>query len=270
MTMTKLSDYYAVVLTSKWFYFSILATVLSYLLLDQWLGSFVQDYLQFGQIAEIQVPGLHLLYLICRYSIVLTEISILSWAWYTPVDDPKFADVLPAGVAWQRIWLQFEDDENVMITVGQYRRGASYTDMGMADKRGKTEKPNLQWQFLLLLAKKGGELSFKDSEADAKWVKQKELLSKKLKSYFRMDSDPFFPYINKYKIRLMLMAPKAKEAEVGRLSGQKPEAQAFHSHEVEENFESLTSQVNDTDETNEAWHESQGRTPRIRVWQSDE
>ena len=250
--------------------FSILATVLSALLLDRWLSSFVQDYLQFGPIADLQVPALHFLYLTFRYSIPLTEISILSWAWYAPADDPKFADVLPAGVAWARIWLQFEDEENVMITVGQYRRGASYADMGMADRRGKTLKPNMQWEFLLLLAKKGGELSFNDSEADDKWVKQKELLSKKLKSYFRMDSDPFFPYVNKYKIRLMLMAPEKKTAEVGRLSGQKPQAEAFRSHEVKEDFEGQIAQVNDTDETNEAWHESQGRTPRIRVWHADE
>lgn len=271
MTMTKLSDYYAVVLTSKWFYISILLTVISYVGLDQMMRSYAHDYIQFGPaIASFDFPNLRLFFLTFRYGIIFTEIGILSWAWYTPIDDPKFADVLPAGVAWQRIWLQFEDDENVMITVGQFRRGASYADMGMADKRGKVEKPNLQWQFLLLLAKKGGELSFKDSEADAKWVKQKELLSKKLKSYFRMDSDPFFPYLSKYKIRLTLMAPKTKEAEVGRLSGRNPQAESFQSHDVKENFESITSQVNDTDQTNEAWHESQGRTPRIRVWKSDE
>ena len=86
MTMTKLSDYYAVVLTNKWFYFSILATVVSALLLVKWLSSFVQDYIQFGPIADLQVPALHFLYLTFRYSIPLTEIGILSWEWYAPIE----------------------------------------------------------------------------------------------------------------------------------------------------------------------------------------
>ena len=272
MNMNTIKGCYGLVLTSKWFYFAILATILSYIALNRGLMDYTHDYLLFGPaIASFNDYLLRFYYLVFRYSIVITEISIFCWAWWENDGfDPKFPDVLPAGVAWQRIWLQFEDEENVIITVGQYRRGASYADMGMADRRGKTQKPNLQWQFLLLLAKKEGELAFKDTEADDKWVKQKELLSKKLKSYFRMDSDPFFPYTTKYKIRLMLMAPKAKEAAVGRLSGQKPQAEAFQSQEVKENFEGQAAQVNDTDQSNEAWHESQGRAPRIRVWHSDE
>jgi hypothetical protein len=282
MTMTNaqqfnptVAGYYLAVLRSKYFYASIGVAAVSWIAMRFEAWDLIQSYLQFGGITvPYHEQVLAFFAILYRYSVPLTEEGILGYFTLSkalqPVEDAKFADFLPAGVAWARVWLQFEDNENVMITVGQYRRGASYADMGMADKRGKAQKPNLQWQFLLLLAKKGGELSFKDSEADDKWVKQKELLSKKLKSYFRMESDPFFPYMTKYKIRLMLMAPEKTEAVVGRLSGEKPHAEVFRSQEVKEDFESQSSQVNDTDETNEAWHESQGRDPRIRVWHSDE
>jgi hypothetical protein len=231
MNMNTIKGCYALVITNKWFYISIAATIFAYIQINQGIYDYTHDYLVFGlAIASLHDYLLHFYYLVFRYSIVLTEISIFCWAWWENDDfDPKFPDVLPAGVAWQRVWLKFEDDENIRITVGQYQRGASYADMGMADKRWKKKpQPNLQWQFLLLLAKKGGELSFKDQEADDKWVKQKELLSKKLKSYFRMEGDPFFPYITKYKIRLMLMAPEKKET-VGGKSGVKPQAEGFQS-----------------------------------------
>ena len=269
--MNSIKGCYALIITNKWFYFSIAATIFAYIQLNQGVNDYAHDYVVFGPaIASLHDYLLHFYYLTFRYGIVLTELSIFCWAWWETYEtDPKFPDVLPAGIAWRSIWLQFTDDENIMITAGQYRRGASYADMGMADRRGKTLKPNLQWQFLLLLAKKQGELSFKDPEADDKWVKQKELLSGKLKTYFRMDSDPFFRYTTKYKIRLTLI-PKREEAAVGHESGQKPQVEAFVSQEVKDNFEAQADQVNDTDQSNEAWHESQGRTPRIRVWHSDE
>src|ERR1700722_14272571 len=136
MTMTKLSDYYAVVLTNKWFYLSILATIISYIALSQGMENYAHDYLQFGPaIASFDFSSLRFFFLTFRYSIVFTEIGILCWAWYAPTTDPKFADTLPAGTPWQGVWLQFIDDENIMITAGHFRRGASYEDMGMADKR---------------------------------------------------------------------------------------------------------------------------------------
>ena len=46
--MTKLTDYYAVVLTSKWFYFSILATILAYIALNQGINDYAHDYVMFG------------------------------------------------------------------------------------------------------------------------------------------------------------------------------------------------------------------------------
>ena len=99
MTMTKLTDYYAVLLTSKWFYFSILATVLSYLALRESFIGFVHDYLQYGPtIASIHDPLLRFFFLTFRYSIVLTEMGILCWEWYAPVETIEMKETEPAAI----------------------------------------------------------------------------------------------------------------------------------------------------------------------------
>jgi hypothetical protein len=91
--MKKLTDYYAVVLTSKWFYFSILATVVSYLALRESFIGFVHDYLQYGPtIASIHDPLLRFFFLTFRCSIVLTEMGILCWEWYAPIEPIAIAE----------------------------------------------------------------------------------------------------------------------------------------------------------------------------------
>jgi hypothetical protein len=275
MTMTTIKDYYVPIITSKWFYFAILATVLSYIALNEsWIG-FMHDYFQFGlRIASLRYPLMRLYFLTFRYSIPFTEMAILGWELGTPTTDPKFADVLPAGTPWQGVWLQFLDDENVMITAGHFRRGASYEDMGFADTRGKKPKPNAQWNFLLLLAKKQGELSFKDSEAMDKYKKQKQLLSDGLKRYFRIDYDPFHAYRHKnaYTIKLFLMPPK-ETADVGRQSGKNALPESFRlddelSHGIKELHGDRAAIVNDIDNVNNKWRDEQDG--RMSSWSSDE
>jgi hypothetical protein len=213
MTMTKVRDFYIAVLTSKWFYFAIAATVVSYLALDTSLIGFANEYLQFGPgIASFYFPMLRFFFLTFRYSIPLTEIAILSWAWYPPVEVARFPDTLPAGTTWEQMYLKFLDGENVMVIVGRYRRNASYIDMGFADTRGKKPQPNAQWEFLKLLAKKGGEIKYTDPQAKTTYKKQKQLLSEKLKLYFQLDFDPFDPYFAEkaYHIKMTLVPPSEK------------------------------------------------------------
>ncbi len=98
MTMTTIADFYRPVLTSKWFYISIVATVFSYIALNESLYGFVHDYLRFGpDIASFHIPLLRFFFLSFRYSVPLTEIAILSNEWYTPIAEPKFADASPAA-----------------------------------------------------------------------------------------------------------------------------------------------------------------------------
>lgn len=259
MTMTTIADFYRPVLTSKWFYFAIAATVFSYIALSRWLGVFVEDYLQFGPVASLQVPGLHFLFLIFRYSVPLTEIAILSNEWYAPVAEPKFADTLPAGTPWQHIWLQFADDETVMIHAGHFMRQASYADMGFADARGKGVRPNAQWRFLLLIAKKGGEISPKDGEANDRFKKQKQLLSEKLQRYFRMDADPFYPYneTKAYRIKLKLMYPQ--ETRMPAKDDFDAEPLDDFTADIRASYAENAPLVNDTDEMTRDWLDGQER-----------
>ena len=260
--MTKLSDYYAVVLTSKWFYFSILATAISYLALYLGMRTFSHDYIVFGStIASFDFPVLRFFFLTARYSIFFTEVGILSWAWYEPTTDPKFADVLPAGTPWEYIWLQFIDDDCVMIHAGRFMRQASYVDMGLADTRSKNPKPNEQWKFLLLLAKKGGEISPKDSEADERFKKQKEHLSKKLQRYFRLDTDPFYGYNERkaYHIRLKLMYPQEIKTVTALAEPETETPLDDLSTDIRESYAAQTPTVNDTDDMTRDWFDAQER-----------
>ncbi len=121
----------------------------------------------------------------------------------------KFPHKLPAGTEWKNFTFQFEDDENIYIQVKQYKHYASYKEMGFIGK-GKNPKPSEAWTFLKVLATQNGELSIQDAKAKQKYKKQKEILSKALKTYFTLESDPFFPYdeSRSYRIRMTLIPPQ--------------------------------------------------------------
>ena len=121
----------------------------------------------------------------------------------------KFPYALPAGTTWEQIILQFHNDENVIIRVGQFKHTANYIEFGLYDGRGKQFRPNEQWNFLKVLAKLNGEIRITDSEATDTYKKQKQILSQKLKEYFGIDYDPFHPYRTEraYRIKMTLIPP---------------------------------------------------------------
>jgi len=129
----------------------------------------------------------------------------------------KFPHKLPAGTRWENFIVKFEDDENILIKVKQFKHGAGYKELGMIGK-GKSPNPSEAWNFLKVLAKCNGELTIRDKEARDKYKKQKELLSKVLQNYFSLDYDPFYPYHssseksgNSYKIKMVLIPPPDKK-----------------------------------------------------------
>lgn len=135
-------------------------------------------------------------------------------------DKNRFPYKLPAGTKWEDITFQFLDDENAFIKVRQHKHYTNYKEMKLVG-RGKNPKPSELWAFLKVLATKNGEIAIKDPEVKTKYKKQKELLSKFLRSYFRIDLDPFYPYEvyppykhqKSYKIRMMLISPPQSEKE---------------------------------------------------------
>lgn len=129
----------------------------------------------------------------------------------------KFPFKLPAGTKWEQIIFKFLDEENVLIQVRQHTHKTNYKEMGMA-KGTKNINPTVLWTFLIVLAKLHGEINIKDAEAKGVYKKQKQSLSEALKSYFRIDLDPFYPYESyppykfekSYKIRMTLCPPPEK------------------------------------------------------------
>lgn len=120
----------------------------------------------------------------------------------------KFPHKLPAGTNWENITMIFIDAEKVKIEVRGKNFEGRYSDMGFTDNR--TGKPNTLWQLLYILAKNNGEITIQNPDANNMIKKQKSLLVAKLKEYFSIDYDPFFPYHahnlekpkNSYKIKV--------------------------------------------------------------------
>jgi len=122
----------------------------------------------------------------------------------------RFPHAIPAGTQWENIHVVFQDEETVAIKIGKNRHTANYREMGFI---GKGKKESILWEFLKTLAFKNKEITIKDSDSKLTYKKQKELLSKKLKAYFGIEYDPFYPYEpclpykhqKSYKIKLGLL-----------------------------------------------------------------
>jgi len=107
---------------------------------------------------------------------------------------------------WEALTIQFLDGNNARISAENIKTPATvhYKEMGFEDARDR--KPNQQWEFLKLLAMRGGEFSWDDSEAKDILKKKKQLLSKTLRNHFGIKGDPFYPYKenNSYHIKINL------------------------------------------------------------------
>jgi hypothetical protein len=132
----------------------------------------------------------------------------------------KFPYELPAGTEWEEVSIKFLDNENITIKVRQFEHKTDFKEMEFTGK-GKNPNPSEAWKFLRVLAENSGEISAKDYEKyEYKYKKQKEILAKKLKSYFSIDYDPFYRYHsspekkgNSYKIKITLTPPPPTENE---------------------------------------------------------
>lgn len=131
----------------------------------------------------------------------------------------KFPYSLPAGTMWANVTIKFLDNENIFIQVGHFKHSTNYKEMGFVGK-GNNPDTSVSWKFLKVLATVNGELTIKDSEARDRYKKQKEFLTKSLRSYFSIDYDPFFPYRsspekhgNSYRIKITLIPPPDQNKE---------------------------------------------------------
>jgi hypothetical protein len=116
-----------------------------------------------------------------------------------------FPHKLPAGTRWEDFIIKFLDNNKVLVQVKGQSEELDYKAMGFDDKR--SGKPDSQWAFLKILSAHGGEISWSDQNANDNFKKVKERLATKLKSYFVIDYDPFYPYSEgkSYKIKPTLL-----------------------------------------------------------------
>lgn len=95
----------------------------------------------------------------------------------------------PAETRWSDLSINFVDNHTVSVRVGKVAQQMNYTQMGMVDRR--TGGTNRQWDLLYVFAMERGTFTWDSRHANNKWKKQKELLSATLKSFFRIEGEPF-------------------------------------------------------------------------------
>lgn len=105
-------------------------------------------------------------------------------------DSSSFASM--KDLKWQDITIQFLDGLTAKISVNDTSLTVDFRQMGFEDARKRL--PNTQWYLLRLLAERGGQISWEESEASDNIKKKKQLLSDTLKTFFHIDDDPFYPY----------------------------------------------------------------------------
>lgn len=142
----------------------------------------------------------------------------------------RFPYKLPPNVSWGDIIIKFLDGHNIQIVAGKQIYKANYKEMGFDDSRQL--QPNSQWALLRILSRQNGGLSWKESNANNKVKKQKQLLSTRLKEYFNINDDPFLKYNKKigYQIKITLV----------------PESESINDHMP-------AYQENDEDEEDDSW-----------------
>jgi len=112
---------------------------------------------------------------------------------------------LSENLKWEDIIIEFKNGEDAVVTIGSESHNVSYKDLGCQDQRKL--KPDTQWIFLRVLAENNGEVSWGDSHAHDQGKKVKQLLSDRLKAYFRLSDDPFYDYRKEkaYRIKMTLI-----------------------------------------------------------------
>lgn len=119
---------------------------------------------------------------------------------------PKFSPT-----EWGKVHIRFIDENNVYITADKKTSTADFEGLGFCnDKNGK---PNTAWKFLLELAKNNGETPVIQSPIPDTIKNQKRVLSDRLKTIFKNDTDPFYDFTetNTYKCKIKLTPPITEE-----------------------------------------------------------
>jgi len=121
----------------------------------------------------------------------------------------------PKDLKWEDITIQFFNGQDVMVKAKNKVINANFETMGFMDEKRKL--PNKQWELLIALSKRNGEMSWQNnknlSQKDIDAIKKrKQNLSDTLKTYFQISDDPFSDYNKEkmYKIKINLIPENSR------------------------------------------------------------
>lgn len=121
---------------------------------------------------------------------------------------------LPKDLKWEEITIQFFNNQDVLIKTRGKILNTNFEGMGFMDK--KKRLPNKQWELLVGLSKRNGEMSWQNNRSLSKKdidaiKKRKQLLSDALKKFFQIKNSPFADYARTgmYRIKINLVPESA-------------------------------------------------------------
>jgi hypothetical protein len=95
----------------------------------------------------------------------------------------------PAGATWGQVRMRLLDGRTASIHVGHVYGVFTYTQMGLANR--KNGNPSVQWDLLRAFAAGYGSLTWRSAQADRRNQKRRELLTRRLRQFSRIEGDPF-------------------------------------------------------------------------------
>ena len=108
----------------------------------------------------------------------------------------------PADATWSDVRIRFLDGETISAAVGEASAVVNYTQFGMAD--GRNGRPTVQWELLRVFASEHGTLDWSSRSAGRRRQKQREVLARQLRTFFRIEGDPFVSAGNGWQTRFSL------------------------------------------------------------------
>lgn len=128
----------------------------------------------------------------------------------------NLAWALPTDARWEEIGIRFVADEVVNVSFrGETRR---FEPDGLGMKSAKNGKPKAAWIYLKAFAKQGGRLPVHPSKSaeTSKHQKQKQALTKALRSAFGISDDPLPTVGGEYVARFVANADDLQQGKLGQ------------------------------------------------------
>lgn len=102
----------------------------------------------------------------------------------------------PGGTRWEDITIEIRSDDSARIKVDDFVKTYTAIEMGFRDGR-RGDRPNLQWDLLVLFAEKNGILSWESGNGGPVIYKKIQRLKDVLKAFFQLRDSPVKTYQKK-------------------------------------------------------------------------